>query len=124
MNTEYQGHTVMDNMTLQQLEERCKEVELESASIKAKLAKARAEKHISGKWADPDWYRRADTRSRFLGVEHQHLTREIAARKRQAKAASNGSIERAFVGAAKAALPTEKFNLIMEVARAEVASHG
>lgn len=122
MSTENES-TTMKDMTLQQLEERLEVVELESATIKAKLAKARADKHITGQWADPDWYRRADTRRRFLGIEHQQLNREIAARKRQAKAARNGSIERAFVGAAKAALAPAMFAQIMSAAEAEV-GHG
>lgn len=113
--------TEMKDLTLQQLEDRRDVIEEESATIKAKLDKVRGEQKATGQWADPDWYRRAKTRVRFLGVEHQRICREIGRRKREAKAAYTSSIERAFVVAAKAFLPQATFDAIMGTATSEVA---
>lgn len=113
--------TEMKDLTLQQLEDRRDVIEEESATIKAKLDKVRGEQKATGQWADPDWYRRAKTRVRFLGVEHQLICREIGRRKREAKAAHTSSIERAFVVAAKALLPQATFDAIMGTATSEVA---
>jgi hypothetical protein len=110
-----------DTRTLEELEARRDVLEEEIASIKAKIDNVRARRHATGEWADPDWYRRATTRQRFLGVEHQRITRLIAARKREQRAAQMASIERAFVGAAKSLLGAETFDRIMSAARAEVA---
>lgn len=120
MNTETNSH-VMETRTLTELEARRDVVEEEIASIKAKLDKVRAEQKATGKWADPDWYRRAVTRQRFLGVEHQKLCRSIAERKREAKVAHNASVERAFVAEAKAEFEPSFFEAMMARARARVA---
>lgn len=123
MNTETNSH-VMETRTLTELEARRDVVEEEIASIKAKLDKVRAEQKATGRWADPDWYRRAMTRQRFLGVEHQKLCRSIADRKREAKAAHSASIDRAFVSACRARFDDDTFMQIMRIAEAKVAHHG
>lgn len=119
MNTETES-TSMQDQSLDQLEQRMIVVETESATIKAKLDHVRGHQKLTGEFADPDWYRRAKTRARFLGVEHQHLIREIAKRKREASRTRSASIERAFVGAAKRILSDVGFAAIMEAAEAEV----
>ena len=121
MSTETNSSTTVETRTLTELEARRDVVEEEIASIKAKLDKVRAEQKATGRWADPDWYRRAMTRQRFLGVEHQKLCRSIADRKREARAARSGAVERAFVGAARALLGPEVFAQILSTAEAEVA---
>lgn len=113
--------TDSDTRTTAELEARRDVVEDELATMKAKLDKVRAEQKATGQWADPDWYRRATTRQRFLGREHQQLTRLIAARKREQRAQQVASVERAFVAAARSILTAGEFGTIMEAARAEVA---
>lgn len=108
----------LEQMTLAEMEARRDVVEEEIAALKAKLDKARAERITTGKWADPDWYRRATARLRFTGIEHQKLTRRIAQVKREQRRAQVVSVEQAFVGVAREILARGDFDAIMDSARA------
>jgi len=112
-----------ENLTLEQMEARRDELEESIASLKAKLDNVRAKRHLTGEYADPDWYRRTTTRLRFTGVEHQKLCRQIAALKRTQRAAHEVSVERAFVAEARKVLSDAAFAAIMINAR-RIASAG
>src|SRR4051812_31857413 len=81
------------------------------ASIEEALGRARSEAAMSGRFADIDWYRRAEralkaTRRRRVAAQHRYggLSRQG----RQAVAtALNGPRHQAFVDAAKTILPKE-----------------
>lgn len=107
--------------TLLEMEARRDVVEEEIASLKAKIEKVQADKHLTGKWADPDWYRRAKARLRFTGLEHQKLTRAIADAKREQRKAHGTSLQAAFVEVAREALSCTSFQNIMAAAQARVA---
>lgn len=107
--------------TLPEMEARRDVVEEEIASLKAKIEKVQADKHLTGKWADPDWYRRAKARLRFTGLEHQKLTRAIADAKRDQRKAHAASLQAAFVDVAREVLTEGMFAQVMSVAQARAA---
>lgn len=104
--------------TLSEMESRRDVVEEEIAALRAKLDRVRAVHHITGRYCDADWYRRATTRLRFTGLEHQRLCRAIAAIKREQRQAQAVSVERAFVEIARGRLDVVEFDTIMAKARA------
>jgi chromosome segregation ATPase len=106
-------------MTLEQMEARRDELEEQIAALKAKLEQVRARRHTTGEWADPDWYRRATTRLRFTGVEHQRLNRQIAEAKREQRRARATTTDQAFVAVAREMLGLVTFERIMAAARAK-----
>lgn len=101
-------------------------IENELAVIKAKLEQVRAHRHLTGEYADPDWYRRATSRARFLGVEHQRITRAIAEQRRTHGRARTQTVAAAFVSIAKDRLSSLEFDTIMAkaVAATEGDAHG
>ena len=117
MNADARIAETVAALSLPQAEARRAEVEEEIASIKAKLENVRAKRHAKGEWADPDWYRRATSRQRFLGVEHQQLNRHIKALRKGAAQAAAAAVERAFVDAARALLHPETFRAVMDQAQ-------
>lgn len=120
MNADARITTTVAALTLPQAEARRGEVEEEIASIKAKLENVRAKRHTTGEWADPDWYRRATARQRFLGVEHQQLNRHIKALRKAAAQAAATVVDRAFVDKARELLHPETFRAVMDQAREAV----
>lgn len=102
---------------LRDLEEQIAEIEEVIAAIRAKLEKARAEVHLSGEYADPDWYRRAKAALRFKGIEHQRLLREAAALRRQEKRHRAKEFGEAFIDAARRRLDPEVFSDLLDEAR-------
>lgn len=108
----------LTGLTLAELQQRRDQIENDLASVKAKLDQVRAQRVLTGNYADPDWYRRATTRQRFLGVEHQAVTRRIAELKREARAAVQAKVEAAFLAAAKRLLAADQFDAILAEAQA------
>lgn len=110
----------------QTLPERRDELENEIAVIKAKLSHVRSKKHATGVYADADWYHRATSRLRFLGVEHQRVLRQLAWERRTAGDVRRTSVERAFVAIARERLDGLEFDTLMAkaVAAAEGADRG
>lgn len=104
--------------TLAEMEARRDELEESIAALKSKLSNARAHLHATGEYANPGWYHRASTRLRFDGVEHQRLTRRIAALRRAERDKAGANVERAFVAAAREWLDPLAFDTIMAKARA------
>lgn len=111
----------LSGLSLGQLQDRLLVVENDLASVKAKLDQVRAKRHTEGTFADPEWYRRAITRQRFLGVEHQALTRRIAEAKREARAARQTRLGDAFITTARAVLTPDVFTEVMRQAEAAIA---
>lgn len=63
------------------------------AAIKGQIEKAQANRHTTGEYADPDWFRRAKGALRHLGVERAEVCREIGAANRRLREL-NGSLNR------------------------------
>ena len=110
----------LNTLTLPELEARRDELEESIAALKSKLSSVRARHHATGEYADPDWYHRATTRLRFTGVEHQRVTRRIAAMKREQRQAQAAKVERAFVDIARERLDPIIFDTLMAKAQAAI----
>lgn len=101
--------------TLAETEAAIEEVEHEIAVMQAKMDHASAHRHATGEWSDPGWWARIKARKRFTGQHHQRLLRHAA---KLRKAARKGTLEGAFVDAARRILTGETFQDIMAEARA------
>lgn len=62
---------------LQSLNNELVEIDDKRAAIQGQIDKAHADRHATGDYADPDWYRRAKGALRHLGVERSDVCREI-----------------------------------------------
>lgn len=96
------------------------DMELNLAKIRGQLEAAEAAVHISGEYADPDWYRRAKGALRFKGIEHQNILRELGARKRTELDDRQNSQGQAFIRAAKRRLDRALFLELLQEANDDV----
>lgn len=99
--------------------------------IKDKIEAAKVRRIETGEYADPDWYRRANTALRHKGREHQMLLKEAGRRRRsgslphqRAAAESNVSKDRVFIRVALNRLRREVFEEIAREAEAAFAAGG
>jgi hypothetical protein len=92
------------------------------ADVRGQLEKATAEMHITGVYADPDWFRKAKAALRYMGAEHQVLLKERAALKKQLQSQDSVSFERHFMAAAKAVLDDAMYSSLLSEARTRMAN--
>ena len=108
------------------IERRMDALDEKASSIKGQLDEAKNELIAMGKYADQDWWRRANSALRYKGRQRQRCQRllgEVNRRIRAAKThADNQSLLRQFVCAAKAALPEALYIDIWKVARQAAAA--
>jgi hypothetical protein len=115
--------SLLDRDSLVELKDRLGE---SLVSIGLQLDKAKADVHVLGEYADPDWYRRATAAKKITGFQIQLVDRELARRRQQAKAAR--PFGEYFIEAARAVLTDDALEsvfgyakVLMEEAGAETA---
>jgi chromosome segregation ATPase len=78
---------------LASLNDELADIDERRAAIKGQIEKAQADQQSTGKYADPDWFRRAKGALRHLGVERSDVCREIGEGNRRLREL-NGSLNR------------------------------
>lgn len=71
---------------VERLNDELSEIDERRAAIKGQIEKAQAEQHITGQYADADWFRRAKGALRHLGVERADVCRELGDGNRRLRA--------------------------------------
>jgi chromosome segregation ATPase len=71
---------------LDELRDELAEVDEKRAAIKGQIEKAQHDRHVTGEYADSDWYRRAKGALRHLGIERADICREIGEVSREVRA--------------------------------------
>jgi len=116
------------SMSDSDLSHRLEKVLAELAMIKDQVECAKVRRIETGEYADPDWYRRANTALRHKGREHQALLMESGKRRRtgnqRVAAASASSKDRVFIRVALRRLSREVFEEIAREAEAVCAAGG
>lgn len=103
----------LDDIQLLKLKD---EINDEIDSIRGKIETAQAEFLITGIYADPDWYRRANGALRAMGRKANHIQTEQSIRNKKYKSERASSYERIFVNIAKQYLPAKVWQKIHEIA--------
>lgn len=104
----------MEQPTLEQMKAERDELEESIASMKGQIAKAKAERHRTGTFADTAWWAKVNSAKTHASQRLQKLNRDIAAAERARRQATGGSFAARFVEAAKRRLKPEVFKAISE----------
>jgi hypothetical protein len=99
-----------------ELLERKQKLDSEIADIKQQLEQARLVKHLTGQYADRDWYIRANAALRHKGQESQAIQIALSRLKTQKKERPD-TLEGRFVEIARQKLADEVFTDILSEAR-------
>lgn len=81
-------------------------------SIKDQLETARSEFRRTGKYADPDWYRKANSALKFKQRDHQNVLLELSIRNNRRKENNASNFNNVFVQVAEETLDNDTFVLI------------
>jgi hypothetical protein len=125
MNQEHSSSTKeilkeVDEMDLETLELRIREVEGDVADISMQLTKAAGEKKVNGRDADPGWVSRATNAlkfKRYYVTQMQRRARGLRDRKRSEQGRIPTSVEMAFMQAAREMLVPELYESLVERAK-------
>lgn len=104
--------SLLDRDSLVELKDRLME---SSVSIGIQLDKAKADVHIIGEYADPDWYQRATAAKKITGFQLQLVDRELARRRQRAKAGR--PFAEYFIEAARSVLTQDALDTVFTYAR-------
>ena len=83
--------------------------------IKSQIERAKSDAILYKRYADNDWFRRANDALRHKQVRHQKILQLRAIMARESKRQHQISVDRAFVNAAKILLSHEEFMSIVEL---------
>lgn len=115
--------TLMNSMTLAELETEIDCVTRDISQIKAQIDLAKAGQKQSGVYADAGWFARANTALRIRGREHQMLLFIAGKKRKEANVARSNAqgaeFERRFMWNAKQALPPETYQAILRMTQRE-----
>jgi chromosome segregation ATPase len=97
-----------------ELSDEIEDIDARRAQIKGQLEKAQAEVHITGQYADPDWFRRAKGALRHLGVERAQACRDLGETNRALRALNATSSDNLFRVAVREVVDEATWALIVE----------
>lgn len=127
----YVSPDALDTMGREELLRKKLDAETRLADIKGQIEKAEAEFHLTGKYADPDWYRRAKGAKRYAAIDLHEINTRLSELRKVEKAANvqrhavavktkHVAFLHAFYRAAKAELTPEVFEALIELAHEQV----
>lgn len=111
-------------MTDEEIEQRTADVLTRLHHVRSQLDDAKIRAASVGEYSDVDWFKRAKSAHRILGVEHQLLLKEAADRKKVRRKVEEGRFERRFISISRERLHPEMFRAIMDEACGEDVNHG
>jgi len=101
-----------------QLQDELDDIDDRRAQIKGQIEKAQSDRHLTGEYADPDWFRRAKGAVRHLGVERNEVSRQIGEANRSLRALNNSLHRDTFYMAVRDVVDDVTFAHIVERHRA------
>jgi hypothetical protein len=91
-------------------------LEYDLAAIAAQLDNARAVRIATGQYADAQWFASALAAKRYKGAQHQRLTQELAALRREERITRSNAYEVRFIDAAHRLLAPETVAMLHDEA--------
>lgn len=109
--------SVLDEMCRADLIQLKNIIDDEIASIKEQLDEAKTEQLVTGTYADPGWWRKANSALRMKGRFVQKIQRQIGLAKQDEHQQSSVTFERHFISVAREVLDKETYSAIIEKAQ-------
>ncbi|NEZ65639.1 hypothetical protein D0962_23260 [Leptolyngbyaceae cyanobacterium CCMR0082] len=107
----------LDNMPLEAVEAVMDEIKASITKTAMAIGKAVSERHITGAYANPDWFGRATRFKKVAGAQDQLLQRYLGKRRKEAKQRQRAEFTELFIDKAREILPSEVFHKILQEAQ-------